>query len=303
MSKKIQQGFTLIELLVVIAIIAILIGLLLPAVQKVREAAARANCQNHLKQIGLALHNYHDTTGQIPYSRIDAGWTWAVLILPYLEESAYFEQWRQAGTNYYNAPANVRTKTVKAYFCPSRRSASGGVVVSTANDVNQTIAGSPTTGTNTPGALGDYAANTGDPTGINDYQEGHPLIPAGSKAANGPFVYTGGNLSFKNVSDGLSQTIFVGERHIPLSKYGVMPDTSIYNGDWGAANRKGGVGALLSKGSMDATTGNLFGSYHTGVCQFAMGDGAVKAFNNAIDGTNLGRLCNREDGQVITWSE
>ncbi|MEY4393452.1 MAG: DUF1559 domain-containing protein [Gemmataceae bacterium] len=305
MSKKIQQGFTLIELLVVIAIIAILIGLLLPAVQKVREAAGRANCQNHLKQIGLAIHNYHDTTGQIPYSRIDAAWTWAVLILPYLEESAYFEQWRQAGTSYYNAPANVRTKAVKTYFCPSRRSVSGGIVVSTDNDINQTFAGAPATGSgpNTPGGLGDYVANIGDPSGTNDYPEGHPLIPAGAKGGNGPFVYTGGNISFKNITDGLSQTIFIGEKHIPLSKYGVAPDNSIYNGDHGSAQRKGGVGALISKGAMDATTGNLFGSYHTGVCQFAMGDGAVKALNVAIDGTNLGRLCNREDGQVITWSE
>src|SRR5688572_10861547 len=93
-SRTRSAGFTLIELLVVIAIIAILIALLVPAVQKVREAASRTQCGNHLKQIGLAIHNYHDVKKSLPPDRINNQWpTWAVLILPFIEQDAAFKKW------------------------------------------------------------------------------------------------------------------------------------------------------------------------------------------------------------------
>src|SRR6187401_1830303 len=115
------RGFTLVELLVVIAIIGILVALLLPAIQAAREAARRAQCVNNLKQIGTAIHNYHDTNKRMPNSRRKCDWiTWAAELWPYLEEANAKALWNSK-VDYYNQTLEARTFQVPTYLCPSRR--------------------------------------------------------------------------------------------------------------------------------------------------------------------------------------
>jgi prepilin-type N-terminal cleavage/methylation domain-containing protein/prepilin-type processing-associated H-X9-DG protein len=189
-----RSGFTLIELLVVIAIIAVLIGLLLPAVQKVREAAARAQCQNNLKQIGLGLHNYHDArqvmppgySATAPYPGTMPGWGWAAHTLPFIEQDALFRQLdlRQP----VETQSAVRT-VVTTYLCPSDLPPAAAFPV-----VDSAL---------TPiclAAPSSYAATVGDDSSEVDDSDGTGVF------------FRNSAVRLSDITDGTSNTVMAGDR-------------------------------------------------------------------------------------------
>lgn len=325
MKSKLQDrlAFTLIELLVVIAIIAVLVALLLPAVQKVREAANRARCANNLKQIGLAIAGFHDVNHAYPPARINGTGhaSWALLILPYLEEKNLFDLWDLRRSYYYQTQAAQRGQ-VKGYYCPSRRSAPQ-------LSLDGDVPGDPPAPTSPydvhmPGALSDYACsihhNDWGPASSPTWWD--PVPPAMNYIyATGAIIRTEtmqfsgsgdwqGNLEtwesitrLGDIADGTSNTFLIGEKHVPMDQLGrfAVGDSCIYNGDgFIHFGRVAGPGFGLARSPNEAFNQN-FGSYHPGICQFVFCDGSVRAIQVGIDGNNLARFVQRGDGEAITW--
>jgi prepilin-type processing-associated H-X9-DG protein len=291
-----RSAFTLIELLVVIAIIMLLMGMLLPATQRVREAANRLFCGNNLRQIVIALHHHHNDYESLPPSRLwDRRATWAVLILPYLEQDNLYRQWDLSKT-YYEQTDAARQGAVKVYFCPTRRSMTTMPSLSIAGDMSSNGQHGEK---HHPGALGDYAANVGT-TGMDFDGPG-----CAGMTPDGAFEYPHGR-RFADFLDGLSHTILVGEKHVHIDRFGVgWLDCSLYNGDYDTCScRSGGKNKYppfnehpIARSVKEERA--VFGSYHPGFCQFAFGDGSVRNLPADIDVNILALLCNRFDGQPI----
>jgi prepilin-type N-terminal cleavage/methylation domain-containing protein len=288
-----RRGFTLVELLVVLAIIALLVGLLLPGVQKVREAASRISCSNNLKQIGLALHNYEGVNGKLPPSRIsDLHATWAVVILPWMEQDNLYRAWNLDNA-YYQQNGTARLTPVANYFCPARRTYDTPPTASIAGDQDD----DPPLGPHIPGALGDYGACTGTDNCDGADCDGKPngAFRVGINQNGDPV----GAVRLMEITDGLSNTFFVGEKHVHEDHIGEgVLDCSIYNGDYyTCSTRSAGPFYMLAQTTRDETIG--FGSYHPGICQFLFGDGSVRSVANDTNPKTLALLANIADGQPV----
>jgi prepilin-type N-terminal cleavage/methylation domain-containing protein/prepilin-type processing-associated H-X9-DG protein len=233
-----RHAFTLIELLVVIAIIAVLVGLLVPAVQRVRAAAATLTCQNNLKQIGLALHSYHDAYSVFPPGYVDGntnpastpdndvgpGWGWASFILPYLEQTPVFTQINFKVTVGTGVNTQISQQALAVFQCPADNNQNSCVLY---NWNNYTSGNAPTITV----AHGNYV-------GCNGWEEcfnnaGGAAQGGGADGLTGGLGLAGNGLFYRNsrnsiasVRDGLSYTIFVGERssdHSPSTWTGAVP--------------------------------------------------------------------------------
>lgn len=285
------RGFTLIELLVVIAIIAILIALLLPAVQQAREAARRTQCNNNLKQIGLAIHNYHDNFMRFPLSSVDTGLARSslfVAILPYLDQANSYNLYDFSLGNSHPTNLAVVSQRIPGYLCPSaviRRT----VPISGCDANNR--------------APGTYAisSGSGDPWGTQ----------ASGAPNNGAIVNAGtGSTSMRDITDGTSNTFLGGESAWNFADYMFTSGPCSGQVRWGFTYWSSPyplATAFSTRGpfnpkSMSGDSNRLanFRSDHVGMVNMLRCDGSVRFVSENIDHGVLDAAATRAGGEVAS---
>lgn len=308
-GRQARYGFTLVELLVVIAIIGILVALLLPAVQAAREAARRTSCTNNMKQIGLALHLYHDTHGKLPYAgpfpwSTESGGTWSAFILPLIEQQNVYDLFDFNQQLSHTTNRAAVTAIVKTYICPS----DGSVATALQGGANCRI--QPWNPCNSmaqwyPVSMGPTRDGTSAgnscifcPEPYPSYCcRGHDYGRGGSTTFAGMFGQHSTSIKFKEVTDGLSTTIMAGE---------TIPSHCSFNG---AYSRNFPVaGTSIPMNTMienDPATDDKwysacgYKSRHPGGVNFVMGDASVHFFNEAMDYQLYNHLGSRDGGEVV----
>jgi len=325
LSGRRRSGFTLIELLVVIAIIAILIGLLLPAVQKIREAANRMKCSNQLKQIGLALHNYHDTNGTLPPGAEAAvlpkpnpagntttivGTSWITYCLPYIEQDNLFKLYRFDLA--YNSVENGITggAFIPTIYCPSGPNPKNFL------DPNANMTTNP--GTHYCGVMGP--GGTVSPATVTvgavtySYVVGSPNSNTcwGTVGMLSQFTTNAGSVStnrlikFSDVTDGLTNTLTVGE--LSKSIPNTTPATPNHFRSWLRGQNSGSATTKNVTYPINSTFYNgsnnyndiSFGSNHSAGCNFLLGDGSTRFIRDSIDLNVYKMASSISGGEVAT---
>jgi prepilin-type N-terminal cleavage/methylation domain-containing protein/prepilin-type processing-associated H-X9-DG protein len=298
--RRSRPAFTLIELLVVIAILAILVGLLLPAVQKVRQAAARTQCQNNLKQIGIACHSYHDANQGLPPGYLatapysdgatdtSPGWGWGAFLLPYLEQDSLSRQF-DLGQPVPSSPA-IQT-VLKAYLCPADAPPTSAFSITGPTGAGVALA-APSSYAAT---CGPDASDVADPTGLGVF-------------------YRNSRTRFSDITDGTSQTVMIGDRAWADSQgiWAGAPSGGVLRAGprnpWQSATGPAANFVLAHNNWINIKTdadGGLddFSSYHPNGANLLFADGSVHFVRSiTVDGPErqaLWALGTRAGGEVI----